>query len=345
MLQALTHATPGGAMRRRDFITLIGSTAVTWPLSARAQQGGRVQRIGMLIGLAEGDPEIAKYLMAFREALGGLGWRDRQNVQIDVRAAADLEGMRSSAAELIGLGPDLIVTYTTPATNAARQATHRLPIVFVAVSDPIGTGFVESFPRPGGNTTGFTNFEPTMGSKWLELMRDIAPPVKRVSMLFNPTTANTGASGGVYLQSMKAAANVLGIELSESPVNEPAEIDGAFASMAQSPGGGVIVMPNVFTGTHLARIVAQAARFRVPTVYPLRKFVTAGGLLSYGIDYTDQFRLAGAYADRVLRGGKPADLPVQQPTKFELAINRKTANTLGLDIPATLLARADEVIE
>lgn len=332
-------------MRRRDFISFLGSTAVTWPLPARAQQSGRVRRIGVLMGLVEGDPQERKYLSAFQEALRALGWRDGQNVQIENRAAADVEGLRSRAAELISLGPELIVTYTTPATDAVRKATRSVPILFVAVSDPIGTGFVESFSRPGGNITGFTNFEASMGGKWLELIRDIAPSVKRVAMLFNPATANAGASGGVYLQSMKAAADVLGIELSVSPVNDPAEIDGAFAAMAESPGGGLVVMPNVFTARNQERIVAQAARFRIPTVYPLQHFVAAGGLMSYGIDYRDQFRLAASYADRILKGGKAADLPVQQPTKFELAINRKTARALDLDIPATLLARVDEVIE
>jgi len=331
-------------MRRRDFISFLGSTAVTWPLLAQAQ-AGRVRRIGMLMGLVEGDPQGGKYLSAFQEALRALGWRDGQNVQIDYRATADPEARRPRAMELTGLEPELIVTYTTPATNAVRQATHTVPILFVAVSDPIGTGFVESFARPGGNITGFTNFEATMGGKWLELIRDIAPSVKRVAMLYNPATANAGASGGVYLPSMKAAADVLGIELSVSPVNDPAEIDGAFAAMAESPGGGLIVMPNVFTARNQERIVAQAARFRIPTVYPLLHFVTAGGLMSYGIDYSDQFRLAASYADRILRGGKPADLPVQQPTKFVLGINRKTAKALGLDIPATLLARVDEVVE
>jgi putative tryptophan/tyrosine transport system substrate-binding protein len=332
-------------MRRRDFISFLGSTAATWPLPARAQQAGRVRRIGMLMGLVEGDPQGAKYLSTFQEALRALGWRDGQNIQLDYRATADLEGMRSRAAELISFGPELIVTYTTPATDAVRKATRSVPILFVAVSDPIGTGFVESFSRPGGNITGFTNFEATMGGKWLELIRDIAPSVKRVAMLFNPATANAGASGGVYLQSMKAAADVLGIELSVSPVNDPAEIDGAFAAMAESPGGGLIVMPNVFTARNQERIVAQAARFHIPTVYPLQHFVAAGGLMSYGIDYRDQFRLAASYADRILKGGKATDLPVQQPTKFELVINRKTAKALGLDIPATLLARVDEVIE
>jgi putative ABC transport system substrate-binding protein len=332
-------------MRRRDFIGFLGSSVAMWPLAARAQQGSRPRRIGMLMGLVEGDPQASKYSGAFRESLGALGWRDGVNVQIDYRATADVDGMRSRAVELISLGPELIVTYTTPATDAARRATPSVPILFVAVSDPIGTGFVESFSRPGGHITGFTNFEATMGGKWLELMHDIAPSVKRVAMLYNPATANAGASGGVYLQPMKAAAKVLGIELSESPVNDPAEIDGAFAAMAGSPGGGLIVMPNVFTARNQERIVSQAARFGIPTVYPLQHFVAAGGLLSYGIDYSDQFRLAASYADRILRGGKVADLPVQQPTKFELVINRKTARALGLEIPATLLARADELIE
>ena len=332
-------------MRRRDFISFLGSTAAMWPLPARAQQGGRLRQIGMLMGLVEGDPQGRKYLSAFQESLRALGWRDGQNVQIDYRATADLEGMQSRAVELISLGPELVVTYTTPATNAVRQATGSVPILFVAVSDPIGTGFVESFSRPGGHITGFTNFEATMGGKWLELIREIAPSVKRVAMLYNPATANAGAAGGVYLPSMKAAADVLGIELIVSPVNDPAEIDSAFAAMAESPGGGLIVMPNVFTARNQERIVSQAARFRIPTVYPLQHFVAAGGLLSYGIDYRDQFRLAASYADRILRGGKVTDLPVQQPTKFELVINRKTVKALGLEIPATLLARTDELIE
>jgi putative ABC transport system substrate-binding protein len=246
---------------------------------------------------------------------------------------------------LISLKPDLVLTYTTPATNAVHQVTRSVPILFVAVSDPIGTEFVRSFSHPEGNITGFTNFEPTMGSKWVQLIREIAPSVQRVAMLFNPATANAGASGGVYLQSMKAAASALGLELTVSPVSDPSEIDGAFAAVAEKAGGGLIVMPNVFTAVHQERIVAQAARFRVPTIYPLSHFVNAGGLMSYGIDYTEQFRLAASYADRILRGTKPADLPVQQPTKFELVINRKTAQELGLTIPPSLLATADTLIE
>lgn len=332
-------------MRRRDFIAVTGCCAALGPVIARAQQSGNLRRVGVLIGLPEGDPEAGKYLITFREALRALGWNEGQNVQIDIRAAAELEGMRLQAASLISLGPDLIVTYTTPATSVVRQATRSIPILFVAVSDPIGPGFVDSFSRPGGNITGFTNFEPSMGSKWLGLIRDIAPSIKRVAMMFNPATANAGTTGGVYFQSMKAAAQALEIELLMSPVNDPSDIDNAFAAMAERPGGGFIVMPNAFTAKHRERIVAQAERFRIPTVYPLLHFVAAGGLASYGIDYRDQFRLAASYADRILRGSKPADLPIQQPTRFELAINRKTATALGLDVPATLLALTNVLIE
>ena len=332
-------------MRRRDFVALLASVPAACISPLHAQQGSRKRRIAVLMGLVESDPAAAKYLAAFQQVLGAAGWKDGQNLQIDLRAAIDLEVMRSHASELIGLGPEVVLTYTTPATNAIHRATHTVPIIFVAVSDPIGTGFVQSFSHPGGNVTGFTNFEPSMGSKWVELIRDIAPSVRRVAMLFNPATANAGASGGVYLQSMKTAAGVLGVELIVSPVSAPAEIDGAFAAVAEHGDGGLIVMPNVFTVSNQERIVAQAARFRVPTVYPLSNFVVAGGLLSYGIDYADQFRLAASYADRILRGAGVADLPVQQPTKFELVINRKTAKELGLTIPAALLATADTLID
>jgi putative ABC transport system substrate-binding protein len=270
---------------------------------------------------------------------------DGENVRIDFRTAADVESMRSRAVELVRLGPDVIVTHGTPPTKAVRRAAGSLPIVFVNVSDPIEAGFVGSWPQPGGNITGFTNFEPTIGGKWLDLLKQVAPQVSRVAMLFNPSTANAGASGGVYLPSIEAAAHVLGIELVVSSVREPTDIDGAFAAIAQSPGGGLIVMPNVFTAVHRDRIVAQAARFRIPTVYPRVISVKAGGLLAYGVDVPDMFRRAASYADRILRGAKPADLPVQQPTKFELAINLNTAKTLGLTVPPTLLALADEVIE
>ena len=332
-------------MRRRDLLAIFASVPAARIFPARAQQAGRKRRIAILMGLKEDDPEAAKYLKAFQQALSALGWTAGQNLQIDFRAATDLESLGSRGSELIGLGPELVLTYTTPATNAAHQVTRSVPILFVAVSDPIGTGFVESISHPGRNITGFTNFEPTMGSKWVELIHEFVPSVQRVAMLFNPATANTGASGGVYLQSMKAAASVLGLELIVSPVSNPVEIDDAFAALAERGNGAMIVMPNVFTASNKERIVMQAARFRVPTVYPLSHFVTAGGLVSYGIDYVDQFRLAASYADHILKGTKVADLPVQQPIKFELVINRKTARELGLSIPPSMLATADTLID
>jgi putative ABC transport system substrate-binding protein len=329
---------------RREFMGLLGGMAA-WPLAARAQQPERMRRIGVLIGLAETDSEVGKYLSELRKTLRALGWIEGKNLWIDHRAAADLGGMRSHALTLVNLGAELVVTYATPATDAVRQAAVGMPIVFTSVSDPIGTGFVESFSRPGGMITGFTNFEASMGSKWLELMHDVAPSLNRAAMLFNPTTANTGASGGIYLPSMKAAAQVLGVQLTDNAVNDPAEIDGLFASLAQSPPAGVIVTPNVFTFTYRQRIVEQAARFRIPTVYPFSEFVRIGGLLSYSIDYLDLIRHAASYTDRILRGTKPAELPVQQPTKFELLVNLKTAKSLELTVPQRLLVAADEVIE
>jgi putative tryptophan/tyrosine transport system substrate-binding protein len=331
-------------MRRREFITLLGGAAA-WPLAARAQHPERVRRIGVLMGLDPDDAWAAKYLRALKGGLGALGWIEGQNVRIDIRAAGDLAALRALGQELLGLGPELIVTYTTPALTLIRQAAPNVPVIFVAVSDPIGTGFVQSLAHPGGNATGFINFEATMGSKWLELVRDIAPSVKRVAMLFNPATANTGATGGIYLPSMQTGARALGLELIVAPLNDPADIDRAYAALAQSPGGGASVMPSVFTARHRERIVAQAARHRIPTVYPLPHFIEAGGLLSYGIDYVEQFKRAASYVDRILKGARPADLPVEQPVKFELTINRNTAAALGLTIPLPLQVAADQLIE
>jgi putative ABC transport system substrate-binding protein len=330
-------------MKRRDFITLLfGFCTVT---VRRARAANRLQLIAVLMANAEDDPNVKTNLNALREGLHPLGWIDEKNVQLVYRATADLDTMWSRAVELVSLGPDVMVTVQTPATSAARQASRSIPIVFIAVSDPIGAGFVESFPRPGGNITGFTNTEATMGAKWLGLLRDMAPSISRVSMLFNPETANAGASGGLYLKSIETAAQLAGTELIVSAVHDPSGIDEAFAAIAQRPGGGVLVMPNAFTIANRERIVAQAARYLVPTIYPLRTFVTAGGLLSYGNVTTDLFRRAASYVDRILRGTKVADLPVQAPTKYELVINLKTAKALGLTIPQTLLATADEMIE
>ena len=319
-------------MRRRDFIKVIAGSAAAWPLPARAQ---RPRHVGVLMVLGEDDPQTKRFLASFHEALSSLGWIDGQSIQIEHRAASDLEGLRSGAAELLNQAPDLMVTNTTPATNVVRQASANMRIVFVVVSDPIGPGFVKSFDHPGGNITGFTNFEEAMGGKWVELLREIAPSVSRASMLFNPETANSGASGGVYLKSIESAARITGTELIVSPVHDPAGIDEVFTAMARGSTGGVLVMPNTFTNAHRERIVAQAARYKVPTIYPDAKFVAVGGLLSYGVDVSDLFRRAATYADRILKGANPADLPVQQPTKFELVINKKAATALGLTVPSS----------
>jgi putative tryptophan/tyrosine transport system substrate-binding protein len=329
-------------MRRREFVTGI-AVLTAWPLAAYGQQP---RRVGVLMSRAEDDPQTKSHFAAFREALRSLGWIDGQAIQIEHRGAPDLDGLRSGAGELLSQGPDLMVTVSTPATNVVRQASANMRIVFVGVSDPIGPGFVKSFDHPGGNITGFTmGFEETTGGKWLELLREIAPSVKRASMLFNPETANAGASGGIYLKSIETAARDTGTELIVSAVHDPAGIDEVFAAMAQGSSGGGLVMPNTFMWANRERIVAQAERYRVPTIYPLAEFVMAGGLLSYGVDTLDPFRRAASYTDRILKGANPGDLPVQAPIKFELVINKKTATTLGLTVPSTLLVAADEIVE
>jgi putative ABC transport system substrate-binding protein len=328
-------------MRRREFVTGI-AVSTAWPLAAHGQQP---RRVGVLIALEEEDPQTKSYLAAFREVLRALGWIEGQSLQIEHRAAPALDGLRSGAAELLRQAPDLMVTNTTPATNVVRQASANMRIVFISVSDPIGPGFVKSFDHPGGNITGFTNIEETMGGKWVELLREIAPSVKRASMLFNPESANAGANGGLYRKSIETAARDTGTELIVSAVHDPAGIDEVFAAMAQGSSGGVLVMPNIFMVAHRDRIVAQAARYRVPTIYPQAEFVMAGGLLSYGVDGLDLWRRAASYADRILKGANPSDLPVQEPIKYELEINKNTATALGLSVPTTLLVTADEVIE
>ena len=312
-------------MKRREFITLLGGAWLLGPLAAHAQRRDPMRRIGVLIGLPENDSEAVRRLRTFKQALEELGWNENRNVRIYHRGAGDVEGMQSRAAELVGLEPDVILAHATPATAAVRRASASIPIVFVSVADPIGSGFVESFSRPGGNSTGFTNFEATIGGKWVELLKELAPTVTRVAMLYNPDTASGGAIGGVYLRSAEEAARSLRVQFIVSAVNDAAEIDSVFASLASEPGGAVIVMPNVFTAVHRERIVALAAKYRLPATYPFRYFVSSGGLVSYGADLTDLFKRAASYVDTILKGAKPSDLPVQAPTKFELVINRKTA--------------------
>jgi putative tryptophan/tyrosine transport system substrate-binding protein len=331
-------------MKRRDFITLLGGAAAAWPLAARAQQPERMKRIGVLMGYPENDSEAQTKIAAFQDGLQKLGWTEGRNTRIDTRWAtpADAESVERFAKELVALQPDLILSSTTPTTAALLQQTRAIPIVFATVADPVGSGFVASFPRPGGNVTGFVVFEASLAGKWLELLKEIAPRANRIAFLFNPATATYA---GFYLNPFKAAAASFAVEAIAAPVRDRSELESVVSAQAREPNGGLIVMPDSFTDLHRAEITSLAARYRLPAVYPRRIFTEVGGLLSYGIDQLDNFRLAATYADRILKGEKPADLPVQAPTRYELVINLKTAKALGLDVPVHLQQRADEVIE
>ena len=309
-------------MRRREFITLLGGTAIACPLAARAQQDGRVRRIGVLMGWPESDPEAQSGLTAFVQGLQQLGWADGRNMRTDTRWAtpADAESMQRFARELVALQPDLILSHTTPTTTALLQQTRTIPIVFALVSDPIGSGFVASFPRPGGNVTGFTLFEPSIAGKWLELLKEIAPRVTRVAFLFNPATAQFFE---YYLNPLKAAALSFGVEAIVAPVHDKSELEAVAAAQARESNGGLIVMPDGFMTEHREDIISLAARYRLPAVYPWRFYAELGGLLFYGIDLNDNYRLAATYVDRILKGEKPSELPVQAPVKFELAITSR----------------------
>ncbi len=331
-------------MRRREFITLLGGAAATWPLAARAQQGERMRRIGVLMAYAdESDSEGQAFVAAFREGLQKLGWTEGRNIRIDTRwAVLKTEAMQRFAKELVALQPDLILSQNTPTTAALLQQTRTIPIVFALVVDPVGSGFVASLPRPGGNVTGFITLEGSVAGKWLELLKEIAPRVSRVALLFNPATAPYFE---YFLNPFKAAAHSIAVEAIAAPVRDRSELEAVVAAQAHEPNGGLIVMPDGFTSTHRAEITSLAARYRLPAVYPFRVFTELGGLLSYGNDWVDSFRRAATYADRILKGTKPSELPVQAPVKFELAINMKAAKALGLDVPPGLLVAADEVIE
>jgi putative ABC transport system substrate-binding protein len=324
---------------RRQFITLLGGAAVTWPLAARAQQGERVRRVGVLAVTRETDPETPPRATALRQALGKLGWLEGRNLVIDFRwGGGEPNRMRAHAKELIGLTPDVIVAESTPAAVMLRQENAGVPIVFLQVANPIGSGLVATLARPGTNLTGFTNFEPTMGGKWLELLKEIAPGVTRAIAIFNPETHS-----GQYW--MEAAAASLAVEFNRAPVRDAAAIESAVAGLAREPNGGVLVMPDAFTLAHRELIVALTARHRLPTIYAFRAFTDSGGLLSYGIDQVEVYQQAASYVHRILKGENPAELPVQAPTKFELIVNLKTAKALGLGVPWFLQQRADEVIE
>jgi putative tryptophan/tyrosine transport system substrate-binding protein len=328
---------------RREFITLLGGAAAAWPVAARAQQSDRVRRIGVLSGLAENDPEGRARIAAFRDGLQRLGWTEGRNVHIDVRwGTPEAETMQRFAKELVALQLDLMVTQNTPGTAAMLQQTGVIPIIFVNIVDPVGSGFVANLSRPGGNVTGFISLEPTIAGKWLELLKEIAPRVAKVAFLFNPATASYAE---YYLAPFKATAPSFTVEAISAPVRDSAALETVIVALANDPNSGLIVMPDSFLIAHRAVVTSLAARHRLPAVYPFRYFTEVGGLLSYGSDQLDNYRRAASYADRILKGEKPSELPVQAPVKFEMTINLRTAKALNIEIPPNLLALADEVIE
>jgi putative ABC transport system substrate-binding protein len=329
-------------MRRREFIAGLGGAATAWPLALRAQQGDRVRRIGVLMPYDENDPVARPRIFAFTRALADLGWTEGRNVQMDLRwTGSDANRTRALAHELVGLQPDIIVANATLPTAALQRETRTIPIVFVGVGDPVASGLVAALNRPGGNMTGFGFLEVSLGGKWLELLSEIAPGLKRAAIMFNPDTAPVSA----YISSFETAAQSLKVVPIIAPVHSDVEIETAIVALRREPRGGLVVMTDTFMTVHRVPIILAAVRNNVPTVYSLSAFARDGGLLSYGSDPVDGFRRAATYVDRILRGEKPAELPVQFPTKFEMVLNLKTAKALGLAIPPSILLRADEVIE
>jgi putative ABC transport system substrate-binding protein len=331
------------AIARRKFIGGLGGTMAAWPLAARAQPATPTRLVGVLMGHPENDTAAQSWLAAFRDELAKLGWQEGDNLRIELRwSPSNAESLRTFAKELVELRPDAILALGTTETTVLAHETQTIPIIFAAVSDPIGSGFAASIAHPGGNITGFTNIESTMGGKWVELLKETAPRTARVALLFNPATV---VPLGFYMPSIQAAAQSLAVQVDTAPVHAKDEIEGVIAALARNPGGGLIVMPDPFNGENLGLIVALAARYGVPSVSYAPLYAKLGGLISYGVDFAVLFRQAAGYTDRILKGAKPADLPVQLPTRLELVINRKTAKALGLGFPQTLLATADEVIE
>src|SRR6516162_4763867 len=328
-------------MRRREFITLVGCAAA-WPLAAHAQQGDRVRRIGVLMGYAENDPVAKRSLSAFTQALAGLGWTDGRNVRIDLRwSGGDSNRITALAQELVGLQPDIILAGGTSATIPLQRETRTIPIVFANAGDPVARGVVARLNQPGGNTTGFAILEATLGGRWLELLSEIAPGLKRAAIMFNPDIAAAYA----YRPSFETAARSLKVEAITAPVYDDVEIETAIIALGREPGGGLVVMTDAFPQAHRAPIILAAAGNNVPAVYYTSEIARDGGLLSYGADEVDIYRRAASYVDRILRGDKPGDLPVQFPTKLEMVVNLKTAKALGLTVPPSIMLRADEVIE
>jgi putative tryptophan/tyrosine transport system substrate-binding protein len=326
---------------RRKFVSALGGMAVAWPFAARAQQTEAMKRVAILMGGAE-NQEGQERVAAFRQGLGDRHWQEGRNVHIDIRwGMGDATRIEDYATELVRLAPDAILATNTPTARALKRATETIPIVFAGLSDPIGDGIVASLSQPGGNITGFTSFNAPIAGKWLELLKEISPRTQRADVIFNPKTAPYA----IFLPVMEASAPQIGLTLTRAPVGDQAAIETAMRKLASEPDAGLIVMPDIFSGLHSDLIFALATRGRLPSVCPLRSYATAGGLLSYGSIFTDLFRQAAPYVDRILLGEKPRDLPVQEPTKYELVINLKTAKAIGLTVPSPLLARADEVIE
>jgi putative ABC transport system substrate-binding protein len=329
-------------MRRRDFISAFGGAAVAWPLSARAQQPERVRRIGVLMGTAEGDPEGQARVAAFRQALQELKWTEGNNLRIDIFwAAGDAARASAYATELVKLAPDVILGTATPTMRALKQATQTIPIVFAGLADPIGDGIVTSLSKPGGNITGFSSFDAAIAGKWLQLLKEMSPGTARATVMFNPDTA----PHSIFWPALEAAAPSVGMTLIRATVRDTGAIEGTIGALAGGPDNCLVVLPDSFTSSHRALVILLAARHRVPAVYPIRYFAVDGGLMSYGSDFVDQHRHAASYINRILKGEKPADLPVQTPIKFEFVINLKTSEALGISVPPALLASADELIE
>jgi ABC-type uncharacterized transport system substrate-binding protein len=329
-------------MKRREVITLLGGAAIAWPLAAGAQQGDGMRRIGVLMGTIEGDPEAERYIKSFLQGLLALGWVPGRNVQIEYRwGGANSDRIRAYANELVGLKPDVILAQTSLVIPPLQRETRAVPIIFMQINDPVESGLVASMARPGGNITGFTSFELTVGGKWLEMLKEIAPHMTRVAVILNPVQSPQVA----ILHAIEAVAPSVGVPVTVAGVQDAAELEPAVNAFAREPNGGLIVLPNPVTIGNRKLIISLAARHRLPAVYAYRYFVAEGGLMSYGVDPADLYRRAASYVDRILKGEKPADLPVQAPTKYDQVINLKTAKAIGLAVPPSLLTRADEVIE